>query len=250
MHDNSKPLAISMGEPAGIGPDCILQSYAALKSAGTAPKLIVFGDPALFESRAARLDLDIKVTGLSHVEQASDLPTGTLAVVHIGNVADAPGALDPATGIHTVAAIRTALDSIKAGVCSGLVTAPIHKSNLYATGFAFPGHTEFLEDYARTHDPDSNPLAVMMLAGPELRTVPVTVHIPLHQVASSLTTARIVEIGTRTAQDLIGRFGIVYPRLAIAGLNPHAGEDGALGAEDEAVIAPAVAALKNAGIDA
>ena len=161
-----------------------------------------------------------------------------------------PGKLDPASGALTLESIRSALDSVRDGICSGLVTAPIHKANLYTTGFAFPGHTELLEAYAREHWPQSDPLAVMMLAGPELRTVPVTVHIPLHAVAQKLTTQRIVEIGRRAAHDLTRRFGIETPRLAIAGLNPHAGESGALGREDDAVIAPAVAALQADGIDA
>jgi 4-hydroxythreonine-4-phosphate dehydrogenase len=161
-----------------------------------------------------------------------------------------PGILDESTGTVTVSALEAALDAVRLGHCSGLVTAPIHKANLYATGFAYPGHTEFLEAYAQEHWPQSKPLAVMMLAGPELRTVPVTVHIPLSQVTGSLTTQRIVEVGEVVARDLRQRFGIDTPRLAIAGLNPHAGEQGSLGKEDEAIIAPAVTQLDQKGIKA
>lgn len=243
-------LAVSMGEPAGIGPDIILHAFITLLDEPKAPRLVVFGDAALFHSRAKRLGLAVKIYDASNVTDALSSPSGALPVVSVGAIPDTPGQLDPVTGALTIGAIRSALDSVRQGACSGLVTAPIHKANLYATGFAFPGHTELLEAYAREHWPQSDPQAVMMLAGPELRTVPVTVHIPLHQVSDTLTTQRIVDVGQRTADDLSSRFGIKTPRLAVAGLNPHAGESGALGKEDDAVIAPAIVALQAAGIDA
>ncbi|MEQ8656041.1 MAG: 4-hydroxythreonine-4-phosphate dehydrogenase PdxA [Hyphomicrobiales bacterium] len=246
----ARPLAVSMGEPAGIGPDIILQAFQQLKNEASAPNLIVFGDPALFHSRARRMGFALDIEALASIDDARSRSEGTLPVVNVGNVADIPGELNPGTGAVTVAALRGALEALKAGRCAGLVTAPIHKANLYATGFGFPGHTEFLEAFAQEHWPDKHPMAVMMLAGPELRTVPVTVHIPLHEVARSLTMQRIVDVGMATARDLTERFGITRPRLAIAGLNPHAGEDGTLGSEDDAVITPAVAALCRAGIDA
>ncbi|MFN3225311.1 MAG: 4-hydroxythreonine-4-phosphate dehydrogenase PdxA [Hyphomicrobiales bacterium] len=245
-----RPLAISMGEPAGVGPDIILQAHASLKADPEAPPVIVFGDPSLLESRAERLGLDVAFSSLA---RADDLQAGqqdALAVVDVGRIDDTPGILDESTGTVTVSALSAALDAVRLGHCSGLVTAPIHKANLYATGFAYPGHTEFLEAYAQEHWPQSKPLAVMMLAGPELRTVPVTVHIPLSQVTGSLTTQRIVEVGQVVARDLKHRFGIDTPRLAIAGLNPHAGEQGSLGKEDDAIIAPAVTQLRQQGIKA
>ncbi len=243
-------LAVSMGEPAGIGPDIILLAFLALKDQPEAPRLVVFGDAALFQSRAQRLGLAVEVHAVHDDKDALNSHSDSLPVVSVGETVDRPGRLDPASGALTLEAIRSALDSVRDGTCSGLVTAPIHKANLYTTGFAFPGHTEFLEAYAREHWPQSDPLAVMMLAGPELRTVPVTVHIPLHAVAKELTTQRIVEAGRRTAHDLTHRFGVKVPRLAVAGLNPHAGESGALGKEDDAVIVPAIAALQADGIDA
>lgn len=250
MPHGGRPLAVSMGEPAGIGPDIILQAFRQLQNENSAPHLIVFGDPALFQSRAKRMGFAIEIAALDSFDDPGSQSDNTLSVVDVGTVADTPGDLDQSTGAATVAALRGALDAVKAGLCAGLVTAPIHKANLYATGFGFPGHTEFLEAFAQEHWPDMHPMAVMMLAGPELRTVPVTVHIPLNEVAGSLTTQRIIDVGIATARDLTKRFGIAEPRLAIAGLNPHAGEDGTLGSEDDAVIAPAVAALSQAGIDA
>lgn len=238
-----------MGEPAGVGPDCILQAAHALAGRSDGPDLVVFGDPELFESRARTLQLDLPVVGAQHMDDALAQRTNALKVVKVGTVPDTPGTLDPATGACTIAAIKAALDAVRSQACDGLVTAPIHKSNLYATGFAFPGHTEFLEAYARAHF-SADAQAVMMLAGPELRTVPVTVHMPLDAVAGSLTTERIVDVGKRTAHDLVHRFGIARPHLVIAGLNPHAGEGGALGQEDDAIIKPAVEHLQACGIAA
>lgn len=250
MPHGRRPLAVSMGEPAGIGPDIILQAFQQLQNETSAPHLVVFGDPALFQNRAKRMGFAIEIAALDSIDGIEGQSDSTLCVVNVGAVADSPGELDPSTGAVTVAALGGALEAVRNGMCAGLVTAPIHKANLYATGFGFPGHTEFLEAFAQKHWPDMHRMAVMMLAGPELRTVPVTVHIPLNEVAGLLTTQRIVDVGIATTRDLTKRFGIARPRLALAGLNPHAGEDGALGREDDAVIAPAVTALIQAGIDA
>jgi len=250
MPHGGRPLAVSMGEPAGIGPDIILQAFQQLQNETSAPRPVVFGDPALFQNRARRLGFAIEIAALDSLDDVRSQSQSTLSVVDVGTVADTPGELDPSTGAVTVAALQSALEAVKAGLCAGLVTAPIHKANLYATGFGFPGHTEFLEAFAQEHWPDAHPMAVMMLAGPDLRTVPVTVHIPLNEVAGLLTTQRVVDVGIATARDLTKRFGITKPRLAIAGLNPHAGEEGTLGSEDDAVIAPAVTTLIQVGIDA
>lgn len=244
------PLALSMGEPAGIGPDVILMAHAQLATEVGHP-MVAFGDEAVFTSRAEALGLSTKIKTVDTPSQALDVPGDTLALMPIPcPVPVKAGLLDPATGSTTVRAIEAALECVRDGACSALVTAPIHKANLYATGFAFPGHTEFLEAFAQENWPDDEPMAVMMLAGPELRTVPVTLHVPLEEVATSLTGERLMAVARRTAEDLQTRFGIAKPRLAIAGLNPHAGEDGALGKQDDAIIAPAIAQLQAEGIDA
>jgi 4-hydroxythreonine-4-phosphate dehydrogenase len=136
-----------------------------------------------------------------------------------------------------------------AGRAAAVTTNPIAKKSLYDSGFGFPGHTEFLAHLAQAATGEAR-LPVMMLAGPELRTVPVTIHVPLAKVPGLLSTDLIVATARVVAADLTLRFGIARPRLAIAGLNPHAGEDGAMGEEDRSVIAPAVAILAAEGIAA
>lgn len=255
MTGNSLPLALTMGEPAGIGPDIILMAHAQLADAagesGAAAPMVVFGDDAVFESRAKALGFATRITPVTAPDQARSLQADSLAVMPTPcSVPAETGVLNVGTGGATIQAIQNALEHVRDGNCCAVVTAPIHKANLYATGFTVPGHTEFLEAFAKDHWPDEDPLAVMMLAGPQLRTVPVTVHIPLEEVASSLTGARLIAVARRVAQDLQTRFGIAKPRLAVAGLNPHAGEGGALGRQDDAIIAPAVAELQTEGIDA
>ncbi|MFC3267140.1 4-hydroxythreonine-4-phosphate dehydrogenase PdxA, partial [Camelimonas abortus] len=159
-----------------------------------------------------------------------------------------PGQPDPANGPAAIAAIRAAVALALAGDVSGVVTCPIAKSLLYACGFAHPGHTEFLA--ALCADGGAAPTPVMMLWCPELAVVPATIHMPLAEVPRRLTTELLVETARITARDLQRRFGVARPRLAVAGLNPHAGEGGTLGHEDAAVVAPAVAALQAMGVDA
>jgi 4-hydroxythreonine-4-phosphate dehydrogenase len=144
-------------------------------------------------------------------------------------------------------AIRRAVDDVRAGLASAIVTSPIHKATMKAGGFAFAGHTEFLGELAATLT-GSPVRPVMMLAGPRLRTVPVTVHIPLAAVAGALSEQLIVEVGRVVAAGLRSRFGIGAPRLAVAGLNPHAGEGGTIGDEDERIVRPAVIKLAADGI--
>lgn len=161
----------------------------------------------------------------------------------------APGRPDASSAPAVVASIRRAVADVLAGDAAGIVTNPIAKNVLYRSGFAEPGHTEFLAKLVQ--EATSKAVRpVMLLWSPELAVVPVTIHLPLKDVVSRLTYDLVAETGRITARDLIGRFGIVRPRLAIAGLNPHAGEDGALGEEDEAIVAPAVRQLRAEGIDA
>jgi 4-hydroxythreonine-4-phosphate dehydrogenase len=160
-----------------------------------------------------------------------------------------PGSLTTSDAPAVIRSIRRAAELVRSGEASAVVTGPIQKKGLQGAGFPFPGHTEFLGALSRElFGVEAEP--VMMLAGPDLKVVPVTIHIPLARVPATLTTELIVRTGETVAGDLERRFGIANPRLAIAGLNPHAGEEGMLGAEDAAIVRPAVEALRAAGIDA
>jgi 4-hydroxythreonine-4-phosphate dehydrogenase len=171
-------------------------------------------------------------------------------VVDIGvTVTARPGRPDASSAPAAIAAIRRAVDDVLADAAHAIVTNPVAKSVLYQGGFADPGHTEFLARLAR--EASGGPARpVMMLWAPELAVVPVTIHIPLREVSTRLTSELIIATGRIVARDLVEKFGVVKPRLALAGLNPHAGEEGSLGAEDRTVVAPAVAQLRAEGIDA
>jgi len=182
--------------------------------------------------------------------QAARVFHGALPVVPlVARFVDSPGRPDPANAAGTVEAIERAVADCLAGHAAAVVTCPIAKKPLYDAGFGFPGHTEYLAHLASLHS-GVEVTPVMLLAGPELRTVPVTIHIALAEVPKALTTELIVTTGRITAADLASRFGIAKPRLAIAGLNPHAGEGGAMGSEDERIIGPAIDILRALGIDA
>ncbi|MEJ1158537.1 4-hydroxythreonine-4-phosphate dehydrogenase PdxA [Prosthecomicrobium sp. N25] len=245
------PLALTMGEPGGIGLDITLAAWAAHDGL---PPFYLLGDPEAARRRAALLGLDVPVEATSPAG-AVEVFARALPVVDLGlPVAAEPGRLVPGDAPAVIAAIERAVDDVRAGRAAAVVTNPINKHALYGAGFRFPGHTEFLGELARAFGkgpgPDGAWHPVMMLAGPELRTVPVTVHVALAAVPGLLTQALIVETARIVARDLTARFGIARPRLAIGGLNPHAGENGTMGSEDDAVVAPAVAALVAEGIDA
>lgn len=241
----SLPLALTPGEPAGVG--CELAADAWLRRGSEAlPAFMLIDDPDRVAARLRSIGRDVAVRAIDDPGDAVDLFPDSLPVLpHAFHAADRPGAPDAANGPAVVQAIERAVTLVQDGHASAVVTNPIQKETLYEAGFAFPGHTEFLAHLA---GPDVTP--VMLLASPELRVVPVTIHIPLAEVARRLTTAGIVEVARITAAALVRDFGIARPRLAVAGLNPHAGEGGALGREDIEVVAPAVAALRAEGIDA
>ena len=241
-------LALSMGDPAGIGLDITLDAWTRRRELDV-PAFLLLGDPDALAARAALLGLDVPVrTATPDTAEAvfgEALPVLPVACA----VAPAPGAPDGGNAGAVIEAIRRAVELTLAGKTAAVVTCPIAKSVLYGAGFGFPGHTEYLAALASDHT--GEPLTpVMLLAGPELKVAPVTIHIPLSAVPAALTTEAIVETGRILARDLIRRFGVTAPRLAISGLNPHAGENGALGSEDDAVIAPAIATLQAEGIDA
>ncbi len=238
-----------MGEPAGIGPDLALLSWVNRRKL-CAPPFYVRGDSALLSSRARHLGLNVHLEELSPEDAIGHFSRG-LPVVQTGPaLKDTPGEESYDTANSVISAIEHCVEDVHDGKAAGIVTSPINKSALYKTGFSFPGHTEFLGELARKHWPGAPAQPVMMIAGPELMVIPVTIHIPLKDVPDTLTTDLIVETAEIASNDLKQRFGYANPRLAICGLNPHAGEDGAMGLEDQDIIEPAVAQLKAKGVEA
>jgi len=242
------PLALSQGDPAGIGPDVTLMAWA-LRNELALPTFLYIGDPDVLRARAALLGLDVPLVE-SDCGSAEQAFGNALPFVKLAAGADIiPGKPDSASAVATIRAIESAVELTISGKAAAVVTNPIAKSVLYAAGFTFPGHTEFLANLG-VKAFGQNVIPVMMIAGPELRTVPVTIHIPLKDVPAALTADLIYQTCRILAYDMKARFGYAAPRLAVAGLNPHAGEDGALGLEDAAIIAPAIARLKADGINA
>jgi 4-hydroxythreonine-4-phosphate dehydrogenase len=244
----TRPLALTLGEPAGIGPDITLAAWGRRNELAL-PPFYVLADPDFLTRRARLLGLDVPVRIVAPDEAmaafAKALPVVALAERATGE----PGKPDESSAPAAIASIRRAVADVFSGRAHAVVTNPIAKAVLYRTGFAEPGHTEFLARLAQEHTGHAaHP--VMMLWSPELAVVPVTIHLPVRDVPQRLTRELIAETGRIVARDLRERFGIARPRLALAGLNPHAGEEGALGTEDETVVAPAVAELRRDGIDA
>ncbi|MEO8882773.1 MAG: 4-hydroxythreonine-4-phosphate dehydrogenase PdxA, partial [Devosia sp.] len=240
------PLAISMGEPAGIGPDLLLRLYAD-RAANGLPPFVVFGQREFLRARAARLNLDIDISA-AFPSEAGDMFASSLPVVEIdGLVPDAPGEPTLVSASVVTGAIAEAVRATLTGFCRGLITAPIHKAVLYSSGFKYPGHTEYLAALCAGGGSPHQP--VMMLAHENLRVVPLTIHVPLAQVPA-LVTAELLTTTSRTlAHDLRTRFGVVAPKIGVAGLNPHAGENGGIGMEELDIIAPAIAQLTFEGLD-
>ncbi len=230
----SAPLALTMGEPAGIGPEITLAAWRAVRAAG--PAFCLIADPSLLPGAPLAL--------IGSAEQAVAAFPDALPVLPLALAAPAvAGRLDARNAPAVIASIERAVALAQAGQVAGVVTNPIQKSVLTAAGFPHPGHTEFLGELAGTGVPP-----VMMLACPGLRVVPVTIHMSLKRAAAELTTEAIVTQGRVVAAALRRDFGIAQPRLVGAGLNPHAGEDGTMGREDIEVVAPAVATLRAEGL--
>jgi 4-hydroxythreonine-4-phosphate dehydrogenase len=241
-----RPLALTLGEPAGIGPDI---TFAAWRRRAQLPPFYLLADPAFVAARAARIAPDVAITCVEPAGAAAAFPNA-LPVVDIGvRVTAEPGRPDESSAAAAITAIRRAVADVIAGRAAAVVTNPVAKNVLYRSGFAEPGHTEFLAKLAE----EMTGIAarpVMLLWSPELAVVPVTIHLPLRQVVATLTTDLLVETARIVDRDLRTRFAITRPRLAIAGLNPHAGEDGALGDEDITIVRPAVERLCAEGIAA
>ncbi len=237
------PLALTMGEPAGIGCELTLKAWLGHKRG--MPPFFAIADVAPLRRLARRLGLAVPVTAIDHPEEAPGLFAEALPVLPQPLAAPVtPGRLEPLNAPAVIDSIRRAVELTRAGRALAVVTNPVHKRHLYRAGFAHPGQTEFLGELAGANEPP-----VMMLACRALKVVPVTCHVSLGQAIRSLSTELIVSRGRITASALRDGFGIAAPRLAVAGLNPHAGEGGTLGGEECRIIEPAVAALKALGIE-
>jgi 4-hydroxythreonine-4-phosphate dehydrogenase len=243
-----QPLALTLGEPAGIGPDLALTIWQR-RAELDIPPFYIIAEPDFLGRRAGKLGLSVPIERASAANAAAVFPSA-LPVAALGlSISATPGKPDASSAPAAIAAIRRAVADVMAGSAAAVVTNPVAKDVLYNSGFAEPGHTEFL---ARLVQETSGKVLrpVMMLWSPELAVVPVTIHLPLQDIFKHLSVELVVETGRIVARDLRNRFGLRRPRLAIAGLNPHAGEAGMLGDEDRAIVAPAVAALVGEGIDA
>jgi 4-hydroxythreonine-4-phosphate dehydrogenase len=243
----AKPLALTSGEPAGIGPDIAIEAWLRRDRANI-PPFYLLGDRGFFADRARHLGLKVDFAEVGP-DEANAAFAKALPVVATGKVASAaPGRPDASSAEAVLASIRQAVGDVAAGRASAVVTNPIAKSVLYRAGFQHPGHTEFLAELAG--EAGKAPQPVMMLWSPALAVVPVTIHVPLREAIKQLTSELIVATARIAVADLKSRFGIANPRLAVAGLNPHAGEFGTLGTEDDEIVAPAIANLRNRGIQA
>jgi 4-hydroxythreonine-4-phosphate dehydrogenase len=233
------PLAVSLGDPAGIGAEVVAKSWERRK-AESLPPFFAVGDLS-----SIRSVWDGPTRPITEPAEALSFFDEALPVISVAAAETSPGKPD-------LAGARTALDSLelavgltRSGASSAVVTGPVSKTQLYAIGFVHPGQTEFVAERCGV----AGDLVAMMLAGPSLRVVPVTTHIPLATVPEQLTTDRIVAKGRAAARGLQRQFGIDRPRLAVAGLNPHAGEGGALGREEIDIVQPAIDRLREEGFE-
>ncbi len=238
-----RPLALTMGDPAGIGGELTLRAWLSLRNSGQ--RFVALDDPDRLAALARTLSLDVPISIVASPDEAGAVFATALPVLPImlANT-PRPGQPDKANAQAVIGSIERAASLALRGAVGGMVTNPINKAALYDAGFAYPGHTEFLAALTGAHGKQ-----IMMLASPALRVVPVTVHASLRNSIAMLTTDAIVAAARTTAAALQREFGIARPRLAIAGLNPHAGEQGALGDEETTIIGPAIAVLREAGID-
>ena len=239
------PLAVTMGEPAGIGSDLILKLYSE-RDEHQLPPFIVVGSMAFLAARARRLGLNINFAQTTSAKAAADFPVA-LPVLHIeGLVPDKPGETSPLSGKVVIESISRAVTETLNGACRAIITAPIHKAALYGAGFKYPGHTEYLAALCTSANAPA-PLPVMMLAHEGLRVVPLTLHVPIRDVPSLIRPKLIRDTVLVVEHDLRSRFGIEEPKLAITGLNPHAGESGSIGTEDRDIILQTVIDLQHNG---
>ncbi|MGO4872658.1 MAG: 4-hydroxythreonine-4-phosphate dehydrogenase PdxA [Roseiarcus sp.] len=240
-----RPVALTMGDPAGIGPELVLRAWIARASLSS--PFFALADPKALGALARRLGLEAPIAEVSPAE-ASAAFARALPVVALSAPADArPGEPDPTFAAATIESSERAVGCGRSGQARALVTNPIAKATLYQAGFKFPGHTEYLGALAERWGAPAQP--VMMIWSRALAVVPVTIHVALSEVPRLLTRKLIVSTARIVAADMKRRFGLARPRLALAGLNPHAGEGGAMGREEIETIAPAIAELSAEGLD-
>ena len=246
MTGGRPPLAMTMGDPAGIGPELAMAAWRA-RSNGDAP-FYLLAAPAHLVALARRVGFEAPIIETEPAQAARVIGRG-LPVVPLENPVDAePGRPDDRNAEATIELIARAVSAVREGKARAVVTNPIAKAVLYGAGFRFPGHTEFLGDLAKAWGEPAFP--VMMIWSETLAVVPVTIHVPLAEAPKALSVDLIVRTARVVDRDLRTRFGIARPRLALAGLNPHAGEGGAMGREEIAIIAPAIEQLRAEEIDA
>ncbi|WP_144096131.1 4-hydroxythreonine-4-phosphate dehydrogenase PdxA [Croceicoccus sediminis] len=237
------PLVASLGDPAGIGPEMLIKAWTARGPERLAPFAVV-GSLSLMQAIADNVPL-ASVRAVDRLEQAADVFADALPVIDIGSLAYTPGAPSREGAKIALASLERATGLARDGEASALVTGPIAKAELQDVGFAHPGQTEFVAEACGIAPQD----AVMMLAGPSLKVVPMTVHVSLASVPGLLTRDLIVSRIRIAAKALARDFALPEARVAVAGLNPHAGEQGRMGREEIEIIAPAVEVLRAGGLD-
>jgi 4-hydroxythreonine-4-phosphate dehydrogenase len=229
-----------MGDPAGIGPEIIAKAWER-RAAFSLPPFFAVGD-----CEAMKRVWNGPIEAITDPGQAESCFNQALPVVRVGDGGSfTPGAPDLDGARSALDSLEIAVGLTRSGAASGLVTGPVSKSQLYAIGFNHPGQTEFVAERCGV----SSDVVAMMLVGSDLRTVPVTVHVPIAEVSALLTIERIVAKTRATVRGLQRQFGIEQPRIAVAGLNPHAGEEGAIGREEIEIITPAIERLQAEGFD-
>ncbi len=240
---NQKPISISMGEPAGIGIECLFKSWLA-RDAQSLPPFFLVGDVEFTNAQAKALRLSVPVQSITHPSEANAVFAKALPVYPLQLNADVkPGQADPANASAVLDSIKLATQFVLDGEASAIVTLPIHKRTLYQSGFSFPGHTEYLTSLC-----DTTKATVMMLEIEGLRVALSTIHVSLKDAIGKITTSLIVNQALTVERAMRHMFGIARPRLAVAALNPHAGEHGAMGLEEIEIITPAIEQLSERGI--
>jgi 4-hydroxythreonine-4-phosphate dehydrogenase len=233
-------IAITLGEPAGVGPELV----ARVAQHALAAELIAVGDGALLAARAALLDLPLELEPFDASAESAAHRPGALKLLSVPlAVAAEAGKLDTRNAAATLAALDAAIDLARGGVVAAIVTPPLHKGVINDAGVPFSGHTERLAEKLGAAQP------VMLLMAGRLRVALLTTHLPLRAVPDAVTAARLTAVLEVLHRELSSRFGIEQPRIAVLGLNPHAGEGGHLGREELEVIAPVLVALRAKGMD-